>query len=232
MTDYTLYYWPLPFRGAFIRAVLAHAGADWTEAGVDETARVKDLSVDAQPVPAMAPPVLTDHGADATLAQMGAILLYLGDRFGLMPGDAVRDALTAKLVADANDVLDEITRYGGRMMWDRADWEAFRPRLARWMAIFEETGQRHGLTEEGGTMLGTDAPGLADLVACVLWGTMTDKLPALRPMLDAHAPAVAALSDRLGETPALAELRAATEADYGDLYCGGQIERSIRAMLA
>ena len=27
MTDYTLFYWPIPFRGQFVRAVLAHVGA-------------------------------------------------------------------------------------------------------------------------------------------------------------------------------------------------------------
>jgi glutathione S-transferase len=26
MTDYTLYYWSLPFRGQFVRAVLAYSG--------------------------------------------------------------------------------------------------------------------------------------------------------------------------------------------------------------
>lgn len=231
MTDYTLYYWPLPFRGQFVRAVLDHAGADWTEAGTGATADLMNLAVDEQPMPAMAPPMLTDHGADVTLSQMGAILGYLGGRFGLMPGDPVRDAVTVKLIDDANDVLDEITRFGGRLMWDRESWDEFRPRLARWMAIFEEVGRRHGLTEEAGTLLGTEAPGVADLVACVLWGTMTEKLPALRPMLDEHAPAVAALCDRLGDTPALAALRERTEAAHGDAYCGGQIERSLRSML-
>lgn len=31
MLDYTLHYWPAPFRGEFPRAVLAHVGADWGE---------------------------------------------------------------------------------------------------------------------------------------------------------------------------------------------------------
>ena len=29
MTDYTLYYWQIPFRGQFIRSVLAHVRASW-----------------------------------------------------------------------------------------------------------------------------------------------------------------------------------------------------------
>ncbi len=31
MADYELYYWPVPFRGQFVRAVLAYAGKTWTE---------------------------------------------------------------------------------------------------------------------------------------------------------------------------------------------------------
>lgn len=27
MAEFTLYYWPVPFRGEFVRAILAHQGA-------------------------------------------------------------------------------------------------------------------------------------------------------------------------------------------------------------
>lgn len=231
MADYTLHYWPIPFRGQFIRAVLAHAGATWEETGAGETARVKDLAVARQPVAHMAPPMLVDHAAGIALAQMPAILAYLGARHGLMPGDPGRDALTHKVVADANDVLDEVTLNGGQEMWDADRWAVFQPRLRRWMAIFEETGTRHGLTPQGGTILGTGAPGLADLVSSTLWFTMTDKLPALSGVLEDAAPAVAAHARRLAETPALAAMRAETDAAWGDVYCGGQIEKSLRAVL-
>ncbi len=33
MSDYDLYYWSVPFRGQFVRAVLAYAGKAWTEGG-------------------------------------------------------------------------------------------------------------------------------------------------------------------------------------------------------
>ncbi|MCA9492320.1 MAG: NUDIX domain-containing protein [Myxococcales bacterium] len=43
----------------------------------------------------------------------------------------------------------------------RETWDAFvAARLPRWMHIFEETGRRYGLTEQGGTLLGTPEPGL------------------------------------------------------------------------
>mgnify|MGYP001814234223 CR=1 FL=1 len=229
---FTLYYWPLPFRGQFVRAVLAHVGASWDEPGSGAVAEIKNRAVTDQPVPLMAPPVLVDHEAGVTLAQFPAILMYLGGKFGLIPEDPALAALAHKIVADTNDVLDEITLFGGRTMWARSDWESFaEDRLPRWMQIFEETGTRHGLTHDGGTMLGTAVPGLADLVTAVLWFTITDKLPQLRGMLDTNAPSVAALAMRIMDTPALEAMRADTGARFGGVYCGGMIEASIREML-
>jgi len=221
----------VPFRGQFVRAVLAQAGARWEEADVGATAALMAAEPAEQPIPHMGPPVLVDHARGLTLAQMPAILDHLARAHGLLPGDPARDALTAKLVADAGDVLYEMTRHHGAQLWTDEAWTAYRPRLARWMAIFEETGRRHGLTADAGHLLGTDAPGLADLTTHVLWGTMTAKLPALRPLLDQAAPAVAGLSDRIAALPAQAALRAKSDAAYGDAWCSGRIEASLRAVL-
>ncbi len=231
MTDYTLFYWPIPFRGQFVRSVLAHVHATWDEAEVEAVAALKDKAAAEQLVPHMGPPVLFDHAADLSLAQTPAILSYLGRKHGLIPDALFPAALTDKIVADANDVLYEMTLYNGAQMWTPEAWGAYRPRLGQWMEIFEETGRRHGLTLETGHILGTDAPGIADLATQVLWGTMTVKFPSIRPMLDARAPAIAALSDRISALPEQQELRIRSDAAYGDDWCGGQIEASLRAVV-
>lgn len=232
MVDYTLYYWPIPFRGQFVRAILAHAGVTWDEAGFDAVAELRAAQVADQPVPHMGPPVLHDHARDVWLAQMPAVLAYLAGRFGLMPGDPLRDALTHKVVADANDVLDGLTRMGGAQMWTRGEWQTFvEDRLPRWMQIFEALGARHGMTAEAGYLLGTHAPGLADLVTATLWGTMTGKLPELDGVLQKCAPRVAGLCLRIAQMPEIAAMQAETSRRFGEVYCGGQIEASIREML-
>jgi glutathione S-transferase len=231
MTDYTLYYWPVPFRGQFIRSVLAHVHATWDEAGVAAISALMATAPGEQLVPHMGPPVLTDHAADLSLAQTPAILAYLGRKHGLIPDDPARAALTDKIVADANDVLYEMTLHNGAQMWTQPGWNAYRPRLGRWMEIFEQTGRRHGLTAQAGHLLGTEAPGLADLVTHILWGTMTAKLPSLRPLLEATAPAIAGLSDRIAGLPEQDALRARSDAEYEDEWCSGQIEASLRAVL-
>jgi len=231
VTGYRLYYWPIPFRGEFVRVLLTHAGASWEEADFDAIVAEKGADPEAQAVPHMAPPLLIDLTADIAIAQLPAILAYLGRKHGLIPADPAREALTHKVVADANDVLYEITLHNGAQMWTAAEWAEFEPRLARWMRLFEALGRRHGRTAGAGTLLGTAEPGLADLTVYSLWGVMTAKLPALRPLLEATAPAIAGLSDRIARRPEQQALRARSDAAYGEEWCSGHIEASLRAVL-
>lgn len=158
----------------------------------------------------MAPPMLEDKRVGQSIAQMTAILLYLGETYMLMPDENGPRARTIKLICDANDLLDEITRHGGERMWDKTDWNSFiSGRFVRWLDIFEQTGKAHGLTANGeGTILGSPGYGIADLVTAALFFTMMDKLPALRPVIEDKAPSVAALADRIAQLGSIATMRA------------------------
>jgi glutathione S-transferase len=231
MSDYVLYYWSAPFRGQFVRAVLAHAGKSWTEGGDAEIARLMSLPVEETPVPFMGPPLLVDRKADFAVAQMPAIILYLGETLELLPATPAARALTMKMVNDANDVIDEITLNGGQLMWTPERWRDFVPRLKKWMSFWEETGRRHGLKPKSGFLLGGDAPGIADVVAATLWSTLADRFDAIEKLLEEAAPMTAALTRRVYALKPLADLAARAREDYGDTYCGGQIEASLREVL-
>lgn len=217
--SYSLYYWPIPFRGHFIRMILAQVGADWDEPGFDALSELKGRPPADQPYPFMAPPLLHDRDADRWLSQMPAIVMYLGRKHGLS-----RDAdLELRLICDASDILLEITRSHGAQMWDGASWAEFTAaRLPRWMAIHQVLADRHGLTG--------DTPGLAELILAALWHTMVDRLPGLRPLLCEHAPGIAALGDRVAGLPWVSAMLDDWQ-DRTPRYCGGQIEASILAML-
>jgi glutathione S-transferase len=231
MSDYDLYYWPVPFRGQFVRAVLAYAGKTWTEGDAGSISQLMDRPVEHMPVPFMGPPLLVDKKADFAIAQMPAIVLYLGETLDLMPATPALRAMTMKIVNDANDVIDEITLDGGREMWTEQRWQDFVPRLEKWMSFWEEAGRRHGLKPDSGFMLGGERPGLADLVTTTLWSTMTDRFRKIEAMLEQAAPMTAALTRRLAALKPLAKLAAKARQDYGDAYCGGQIEASLRKVL-
>ena len=226
MTDYDLYYWPIPFRGQFVRAVLAYAGKSWREHDGAAIAKLKDGPLARMPAPFMGPPVLIDKKADVALSQTSAILLYLGETLNLLPPDPASRAQSLKIVNDALDVIDDLTLDGGRLMWTKPRWKAFQPRLAKWMALFEETARRRG-----GDYFFGEQPGIADIVTATLWSTMGERFPALQAMLDETAPLTAALTQRVAALPALAKLAAKARHDYGEAYCGGQIEASLRKVM-
>jgi|SRR5947209_8334529 len=231
MSGYELYYWCAPFRGQFVRAVLAYAGKTWTEAGDAAIPKLMSGPVKKMPIPFMGPPVLIDKEAEFAIAEMPAIVLYLGETLELMPADASRRAMTMKIVCDANDVLDEMTLDGGRQMWTQKRWRDFVPRLKKWMSLWEETGRRHGLKKGRGFLLGDEAPGIADVVTATLWSTMSDRFRAIAAIFDETAPLTAALTKRVAQLPPLARLAAKSRRDYGDVWCGGQIEASLRKVL-
>ena len=231
MSDYTLYYWSMPFRGQFVRAVLAHAGKRWSEAGDDAIARLMEGPVKKMPVPFMGPPLLVDKKADVAIAEMPAILLYLGETLDLLPETPALRAMTIKIVNDANDVIDEMTLDGGRQMWTDKRWKEFAPRLKRWMSFWEETGRRNGLKAGSGFLMGGDTPDIADVVTATLWGTMADRFPKIGTMLKKTAPRTAALTERISSRPPLARLAAQAKKDYGEAWCGGKIEASLRKVL-
>ena len=231
MSDYELYYWSVPFRGQFVRAVLAHAGKAWTEAGDASISNLMEGPVRDMPIPFMGPPLLIDKKAGVAIAQMPAIVLYLGETLDLLPATPALRALTMKTVNDANDVIDEITLDGGREMWTQKRWSDFVPRLKKWMSLWEETGRRHGLTVDNGFLLGGKEAGIADIVTAILWSTMTERFQKIGTILEEVAPMTAALSRRVSDLPSLAKLAAKARRDYGNAYCGGEIGASMEKVL-
>jgi glutathione S-transferase len=231
MSDYELYYWSVPFRGQFVRAVLAFAGKSWNESGDGTIGKLMEGPAKKMPVPFMGPPLLIDKKADVAISQMPAIILYLGETLKLLPDDPALRAMTIKIVCDANDVIDEITLNGGEKMWTEARWKEFVPRLKKWMSFWEEIGSRHRLKADSGYLLGREEPGIADVVTATLWGTMTDRFKKIDTMLKKSAPLTAALTKRVSALPPLKKLAAKAHEDYGDAYCGGQIEKSLRKVL-
>ena len=117
---YDFYYWPLPFRGQFIRAILAFAGQTWDEHDAAANEHLRQQPPAEQPIPFMGPPLLIDR--------------------------------------------------------------------------------QNGFAQ-------------------------------IAELLERTAPVTAALSRRLQQTPALAALSERAWAQYGDSYCGGQIEASMRRMI-
>ncbi len=222
---FQLYYWPIPFRGCFVSYLFAYRGVPLLEeSGFDEIQALRNRAPSDQEIPFMGPPVLRDLESGRTLSQMPAIVLYASRELDLVPEDPFDVAICMKVLMDCNDVLMEICRYNGSIMWEREEWIRFRSeRFPHWLEIFEESLERGHF--------GKDPATFADIGVFALFGNMMRCLPELEPDVEQHAPGVHAHCQRIGSTPTLAAYVASEEERYGQLYCGGQIEASIRKML-
>lgn len=223
---FELIYWPIAFRGCFISYVLAYWDLPFALSSDPESiVAEQEKPPSLQSIPFMGPPVLVDHDFGKRICQTPAILLYLQSELELSAKSAYARAMTMKVVMDCNDLLMEICCANGSSMWERKAWEVFRSqRLPRWLGIFERS------FADG--MIGGENIGIADLVTCALLGNTARCLPELAADFKQGAPAVYAHCQSLMTKPSLKDHIQSQSDAYGDLYCGGQIEQSIRKMLA
>ncbi len=222
---YQLSYWPLPFRGCFISYLFAYRDVPLLEqTDFAEIDALRRTNVKDQSVPFMGPPVLRELATDRALSQMPAIVLYVSRELELLPDDPFEMAMAMKVLMDCNDVLMEICRYNGSSVWCREEWIEFRTkRLPHWLRIFAESLTRG--------FIGNERVTFADIGIVALFGNMMRCLPELEPDVIAAAPKIHLLCSQISAKPSLAEFIKSEDERYGKLYCGGQIEASIRAML-
>src|SRR3546814_14762719 len=89
---YRLYYWPgIQGRGEFVRLALEEAGVAYVDVGMDEAEGGLEavqalLDAPGAAHPPFAPPVLVN--GKLVVAQVAAILHYLGPRLGMVACDA------------------------------------------------------------------------------------------------------------------------------------------------
>ena len=223
--EFQLLYWPIPFRGCFVSYLFAYRDVPLLDdSDFEEIEALMSRDPAEQDIPFMGPPVIRDIEKNRNLSQMPAIVLYVSHKLDLMPEEPFDQAMCMKILMDCNDLLMEICRYNGSTMWEREEWHQFRTqRLPRWMQIFEESLKRD--------FIGKDLVSFADIGVFALFGNMIRCLPELEADLLSHAPGIHALCQRIGAEPSLARCVADQELKYGKLYCGGQIEKSIRWML-
>lgn len=229
MSEYALYYWDVPFRGIFPQLFLEEVGVKYEWHDASEIYPEKSLNIND---PGMAPPYLYEVKTKRYLAQMPAILMHLAREYGYLPKRTATLDLALKTILDCHDVLLEITNSYGQKMWDKKSWNEFREeRLARWMMIFEKTGVAHGLKINHGFYLGSSIT-VADIAVTALFGTMIYSFPELSVDLEKHAPNIASLCERIEARPSIRTFLEKQRQEYGRIYCGGEIEKSLRKMLS
>jgi glutathione S-transferase len=111
---YELYYWDgIQGRGEFVRLTLEEAGADYIDIsrgspkeGQGTAAMLKILESGSEAHPPFAPPFLRD--GDLLIPHVANILMYLGPKLGLAPGDERLKYLANGLQLTITDFVAEV----------------------------------------------------------------------------------------------------------------------------
>jgi glutathione S-transferase len=215
---YELYYWPnIQGRGEFIRLALEDAGADYVDvarrserSGMGMAAMMKLLESEELAHLPFAPPFL--KAGEQIIGQTANILLFLGPRLGLVPGDEEGrlwvhqlQLTLADFVAEAHDTHHPVS---GNLYYRDQKPEALRraadftqERMPKFLNYFETILARnpHGAQY----LVGPNAT-YADLSAFQVMAGLRYAFPRTMKNLEPDLPLLAALHERVAKRKRIA----------------------------
>ena len=215
---YELYYWPgIQGRGEFVRLALEAAGADYVDVarlsrgkggGVAAMTRLmEDEAVKRAP---FAPPYL--KAGRLLIGQTADILLYLGPRLRLVPKDEASRLWAHQLQLTIADLVDEVHEthhpIASSLYYHQQKPEARRrarffrgERMPKFLDYFERvlSGNRRGKGHSVGNSLS-----YVDLSMFQLVSGLRYAFPKAMKRLEADAPRLAALHERVAAQPSIA----------------------------
>jgi glutathione S-transferase len=215
---YELFYWPtIQGRGEFVRLALEDAGADYVDvarrserSGMGMPAMMRLLDDADVARPPFAPPFL--KAGEAIIGQTANILLFLGPRLGLVPGDEAAQLwahqlqLTiADLVAEAHDTHHPISvnlyYKDQKPEAQRRAADFIAERMPKFLGYFERVLERGRNDEQ--YMVGHDHS-YVDLSMFQVIEGLRYAFPRAMKKLEADLPRLVALHDRVKRRPRIA----------------------------
>lgn len=203
---YELWYYPgTPGRGEFVRLALEAAGVAYSEPPREGKNLFRELRKGR--FPAFAPPFLKADGL--VIGQTANILLFLGERHGLAPGDAAGkfwvhglQLTLVDLVAEVHDTHHPIVSslyYEDQKPEAARRSEAFRgERLPKFLAYFEAAVGQHG------PFLAGERVSYADTSLFQVVEGLRFAFPRRMRALEGEYPGVVAVRDRVAAVPGVA----------------------------
>jgi len=209
---YELYYWPqIQGRGEFVRLALEDAGADYVDVARRNGGEDKMIALmesGRQEHPPFAPPFL--KAGKLLIGQTANILLYLGARHRLAPGNEAGRLWTHQLQLTIADFVVEIHEvhhpiasglyYEDQKKEAKRRAEDFRKnRVPKFLGYFETVIERSG----GPFLLGRRLT-YADLSLFQIVAGLRYAFPKMMKRLEKKVPQVVAVHDRVAKRPRIA----------------------------
>ena len=209
---YELYYWPqIQGRGEFVRLALEEAGTDYIDVARRNGGEDKMIALmesGRQEHPPFAPPFL--KAGKLLIGQTANILLYLGARHRLAPGNEAGRLWTHQLQLTIADFVVEIHEvhhpiasglyYEDQKKEAKRRAEDFRKsRVPKFLGYFETVIERNG----GPFLLGRRVT-YADLSLFQIVAGLRYAFPRMMKRLEKKVPQVVAVHDRVANRPRIA----------------------------
>jgi glutathione S-transferase len=205
---YELFYWPtIQGRGEFVRLALEEAGVDYVDVAREPGGMARMMAeMDGADHPSFAPPFLK---ADAlAMGQVANILLYIGQRHRLAPGDEQGrlwvnqlQLTIADLVTEAHDshhpIASSLYYEDQRPEAKRRAADFLETRLPKFLDYFEGI---LGRPEPKDYLLG-DQVSYADLSLFQVLEGLRYAFPGTLARIDANYPLLGALRERVAARP-------------------------------
>jgi glutathione S-transferase len=203
---YELYYWPMiQGRGEFVRLALEEAGADYIDVarrGQGMSAMLRLMEDNKIERPPFAPPFL--RAGKLLIAQTANILMFLGNRHGLAPGNEAGRLFAHQLQLTIADLLQEVhdthhpisveLYYEDQRREAKARTEAFLvQRLPKYLGYFEEVLERNQAGK--GFLIGARAT-YPDLSLFQMVAGLRYAFPNAMRRIEAKFPRIVALHDK------------------------------------
>jgi glutathione S-transferase len=208
---YELFYWPtIQGRGEFVRLALEEAAVDYVDVAREPGGMARMMAaMDGADHPSFAPPFLKADGL--AMGQVANILLYIGQKHGLAPGDEQGRLWVNQLQLTISDLVTE-AHDSHHPIASSLYYEDQRPEAKRRAADFLETRLPKffdyfegilGRPEPKDYLLG-EKLSYADLSLFQVIDGLRYAFPSTLARIDANYPLLGALRDRVAARPRIA----------------------------
>ncbi len=220
-----LYYWDIAFRCIYIEIFFHLNDIKYERVDSDEVVEKRQMMKSNLVYPGFAPPYLEID--DKSFSQMPAAMMYLNDKYQFYCGNHEDSYFSLKALLDVTDFMAEITRNNGSMMWDRDSWLKFeKGRMRDWLQLFELQSKNRSAN-----FLLSNSPSIADIAYLGCFSLLMHSFSYFDKMIRSSYPEILHIINEFKKIKSINDYLDSQWDQFGTIYCGGQIEKSIRAQI-
>lgn len=220
-----LYYWNLAFRCIYIEIFFHLNKIDYKRVDSTDVVEKRILMKTGEEFAGFAPPFVEIE--NRSFSQMPAAMMYLNEKYKFYCTNNEDSYFSLKTLLDVTDFMAAITRNNGAMMWDKESWKNFESgRMQDWLKLFEFQAKNRK-----GVFLLSDKVSLADIAYLGCFRLLMHSFVYFDKLIRSSYPEIFHIIKEFEKFEDINSYLESQWENFGTMYCGGQIEKSIRAQI-